>query len=82
MDSYQQIRYINTPHICPRILFHIPTLFLRYLTIPENVSFLLQKELPDVMRQGIDEIIQFDKKPEEKMRVYAYENAVKRCYTY
>uniref|UniRef100_A0A674NDY0 Serine hydrolase like n=1 Tax=Takifugu rubripes TaxID=31033 RepID=A0A674NDY0_TAKRU len=36
------------------------------------------KELPDVMRRGMDEIIQFDKRPEEKTRVYTYENAVKR----
>uniref|UniRef100_H3CIY8 Serine hydrolase like n=1 Tax=Tetraodon nigroviridis TaxID=99883 RepID=H3CIY8_TETNG len=36
------------------------------------------KDLPDKMRQGIEEIIQFDKKPKEKIRVYTYENAVKR----
>lgn len=48
----------------------------------ENVSLLFQKDMPDVMRQGIDEIIQFDKKPEEKIRVYTYENAVKRWNTY
>lgn len=44
----------------------------------ENVPLLFQKDLPEVMRQGIDEIIQFDKKPEEKNKVYTYENAVKR----
>lgn len=47
----------------------------------ENVSVLFQKELPDVMRRGMDEIIQFDKRPEEKRRVYTYENAVKRCWS-
>lgn len=34
------------------------------------------------MRQGLDEMLQFDKKPEEKMRVYTYEDAVKRFYTF
>lgn len=34
------------------------------------------------MRQGIEEIIQFDKKPKEKIRVYTYENAVKRWNIY
>lgn len=44
--------------------------------------FFFQKDLPDVMRQGMDEIIRFDKKPEEKIRVYTYENAAKRWNTY
>lgn len=44
-----------------------------------SFSFFFQKEMPDVMRQGMDEMIRFDKKP-EKMRVYTYENAVKRCF--
>lgn len=30
------------------------------------------------MRKGIDEIVQFDKNPDEKTRVYTYEDAVKR----
>lgn len=34
------------------------------------------------MRQGLDEMLQFDKKSEEKMRVYTYEDAVKRFYTF
>lgn len=34
-----------------------------------------------MMRQGMEEIIQFDKRPEEKTRVYTYENAVKRCWS-
>lgn len=36
------------------------------------------KELARVMRTGIDQMIEFDKKSEGKMRVYTYENAVKR----
>lgn len=47
-----------------------------------SVSVFLQKEVPKVMRQGLDEMLQFDKKPEEKMRVYTYEDAVKRFYTF
>lgn len=37
-----------------------------------------QTELPRVMRAGIDQMIEFDKTPEAKTRVYTYENAVKR----
>uniref|UniRef100_A0A3Q3W8W8 AB hydrolase-1 domain-containing protein n=1 Tax=Mola mola TaxID=94237 RepID=A0A3Q3W8W8_MOLML len=33
--------------------------------------------VPNLMRQGLDEMLQFDKQPEEK-RVYTYENALKR----
>lgn len=47
-----------------------------------SASVFLQKEVPKVMRQGLDEMLQFDKKPEEKMRVYTYEDAVKRFYTF
>ncbi|XP_041789370.1 serine hydrolase-like protein [Chelmon rostratus] len=37
------------------------------------------KEVPKVMRQGFDELLQFEKKTEEKrIRVYTYENAVER----
>lgn len=33
------------------------------------------------MRQGIEEMLQFEKRTEEKKtRVYTYENAVERCY--
>lgn len=48
------------------------------LPLSSFVSVFLQKEVPKLMRQGLDEMLQFDKKPEEKMRVYTYENAVKR----
>lgn len=51
----------------------------RFPTTLRPVSVLFQKELPGVMRQGMDEILQFDRRPEEKTRVYTYENAVKRC---
>ncbi|GLD69849.1 serine hydrolase-like protein isoform X1 [Lates japonicus] len=36
------------------------------------------KEISKVMRQGMDEMIQFEKKTEEKKRVYTYEKAVER----
>ncbi|KAM9362554.1 serine hydrolase-like protein [Symphorus nematophorus] len=36
------------------------------------------KEVPKVIRQGFDEMLQYEKKTEEKMRVYTYENAVER----
>lgn len=37
------------------------------------------KEVPKVMRQGMDEMLRFEKKTqEEKRRVYTYENAVER----
>uniref|UniRef100_A0A3Q1EHB1 Serine hydrolase like n=1 Tax=Acanthochromis polyacanthus TaxID=80966 RepID=A0A3Q1EHB1_9TELE len=37
------------------------------------------KEIPGLMRQGLDELIQFEKKKEEKKeRVYTYEKAVER----
>ncbi|XP_027874870.1 serine hydrolase-like protein [Xiphophorus couchianus] len=37
------------------------------------------KEMPRILRQGLDEMIQFEKKMEEKkMRVYTYEKAVER----
>ncbi|KAK5899456.1 hypothetical protein CesoFtcFv8_008936 [Champsocephalus esox] len=34
-----------------------------------------QKEIPKVMRQGMDEMLQYEKKTEEKKRVYTYEKA-------
>ncbi|XP_023274889.1 serine hydrolase-like protein isoform X3 [Seriola lalandi dorsalis] len=39
------------------------------------------KEVSKVMRQGMDEMIQFEKKSEEKKRVYTYEKAVERLLT-
>uniref|UniRef100_A0A671YJD1 Serine hydrolase like n=1 Tax=Sparus aurata TaxID=8175 RepID=A0A671YJD1_SPAAU len=37
------------------------------------------KEIPKVVRQGFEELLQYEKKPEEKKtRVYTYENAVER----
>ncbi|XP_018520581.1 LOW QUALITY PROTEIN: serine hydrolase-like protein [Lates calcarifer] len=36
------------------------------------------KEMPKVMRQGMDEMLQFEKKTEEKKRVYTYEKALER----
>uniref|UniRef100_A0A3B4YMT2 Serine hydrolase like n=1 Tax=Seriola lalandi dorsalis TaxID=1841481 RepID=A0A3B4YMT2_SERLL len=41
----------------------------------------LPKEVSKVMRQGMDEMIQFEKKSEEKKRVYTYEKAVERLLT-
>ncbi|XP_038569565.1 serine hydrolase-like protein isoform X2 [Micropterus salmoides] len=35
-------------------------------------------EMPKVMRQGMDEMLQFEKKTEEKTRVYTYAKAVER----
>ncbi|KAF3852212.1 hypothetical protein F7725_005567 [Dissostichus mawsoni] len=37
-----------------------------------------QKEIPKVMRQGMDEMLQYEKKTEEKKRVYTYEKAAER----
>lgn len=37
-------------------------------------------EMPKVMRQGMDEMLQFEKKTEEKTRVYTYAKAVERCF--
>lgn len=37
-----------------------------------------EKEIPRVMRQGFDELLVFEKKPEEKKRIYNYEKAVER----
>ncbi|XP_056227925.1 serine hydrolase-like protein isoform X3 [Seriola aureovittata] len=39
------------------------------------------KEVSKVMRQGMDEMIQFEKKSEEKKRVYTYEKVVERLLT-
>ncbi|GAA6230233.1 serine hydrolase-like protein [Lates japonicus] len=36
------------------------------------------KEIPTVMRQGMDGMLQFEKKTEEKKRVYTYEKAAER----
>ncbi|XP_071329347.1 serine hydrolase-like protein [Trachinotus anak] len=36
------------------------------------------KEMPQVIRQGMDEMLQFEKKTEEKSRVYSYEKAAER----
>ncbi|XP_040891164.1 serine hydrolase-like protein [Toxotes jaculatrix] len=36
------------------------------------------KKMPEVIRQGMDEMLQFEKKTEEKKRVYTYEKAVER----
>lgn len=33
------------------------------------------------MRQGMDEVVQYEKKPEQKKRVYTYEKAVERYHT-
>lgn len=43
----------------------------------------LQKEMPKVIRQGIDEMLQFGKKSKDKKdRVYTFENAVERYHTF
>ncbi|KAG7238432.1 hypothetical protein INR49_030939, partial [Caranx melampygus] len=39
------------------------------------------KEVSKMMRQGMDEMIQFEKKTDEKKRVYTYEKAVERLST-
>ncbi|XP_053182597.1 serine hydrolase-like protein [Scomber japonicus] len=44
-----------------------------YGFLPTDLSALLK-----VMRQGIDEMLQFETKTEEKRRVYTYEKAVER----
>ncbi|XP_049577070.1 serine hydrolase-like protein [Syngnathus scovelli] len=36
------------------------------------------KEMAKIMRQGIDDMLQFEKKPEKTKRVYSYEKAVER----
>ncbi|XP_070838101.1 serine hydrolase-like protein [Chaetodon trifascialis] len=36
------------------------------------------KEIPQIMRQGISEMLEYEKKTEEKKRVYAYEKAAER----
>lgn len=36
------------------------------------------KEIPRIMRQGMEEMLKFEKKAEEKKRVYTYEKAVER----
>lgn len=39
----------------------------------------MQKEMPKVIKQGMDEMLQFEKKAEEKKsRVYSYEQAAER----
>lgn len=45
------------------------------------INVFLQTEISKMMRQGMDEMLQFEKKTEEKKRVYSYEKAVERCYT-
>lgn len=35
-------------------------------------------EIADVMRQGTDELLRYEKRPEQKRRVYTYEKAVER----
>lgn len=42
------------------------------------VCVYLQKEVPGVMRLGMDQLIEFDKKSKDNIKVYTYENAVKR----
>uniref|UniRef100_A0A3Q0QVQ7 Serine hydrolase like n=1 Tax=Amphilophus citrinellus TaxID=61819 RepID=A0A3Q0QVQ7_AMPCI len=39
------------------------------------------KRIPQIMRQGMDEMLKFEKKTEEKKRVYTYEKAVERLLT-
>lgn len=43
-----------------------------------TVIVLRQTEIADVMRQGMDELLRFEKRPEQKRRVYTYEKAVER----
>lgn len=45
------------------------------------LSLFLQKELTEVLRQGMDGMIQFEKKTEKKRRVYTYKEAVERYRT-
>lgn len=45
------------------------------------LSLFLQTEISKVMRQGIDEMLRFENKKEEKKRVYTYKTAVGRCCT-
>lgn len=44
-------------------------------------SQFLQKEVSKMMRQGMEEVIQYEKKTDEKKRVYTYEKAVERYNT-
>uniref|UniRef100_A0A3Q3L8H9 Serine hydrolase like n=1 Tax=Mastacembelus armatus TaxID=205130 RepID=A0A3Q3L8H9_9TELE len=41
-------------------------------------SSFLQKEMSGVLRQGLDEMLQYEKTKEKKARVYTYEKAFKR----
>lgn len=43
-----------------------------------TVIVLWQTEIAGVMRQGMDELLQYEKRPEQKRRVYTYEKAVER----
>ncbi len=47
------------------------------------VCVFLQKEVPKVMKEGFDGMLQFEKRTKDKnAKVYTYENAVKRCYIF
>lgn len=52
--------------------------FLLYF-FPTTLSLFLQAEISKVMRQGVDELLKFEKKAEKK-RVYAYEKAFERYW--
>lgn len=43
-----------------------------------TVIVLWQTEIAGVMRQGMDELLRYEKKPEQKRKVYTYEKAVER----
>lgn len=45
---------------------------------PHQFCLFLQTEIPKVMREGMEEMLQYEKKTEEKKRVYTYEKAVER----
>lgn len=49
---------------------------------PSSFFCFFQSDIPKAMRQGMDDLLQYEKKSEEDMRrVYTYEKAAERCFT-
>lgn len=72
--------YCTTPHFTESCAVQSAPASSFELLPSSFVSVFWQNEMPKVMRQGMDEMLQFEKKTEEKTRVYTYAKAVERCF--
>lgn len=56
-------------------------LFPLCLSPSSFLCFFSQENIPTVMREGIDEMLQYEKKTVKTERIYTYEKAVERYYS-